>query len=90
MYVDAGLLGQKFVLFHHANTTHAVAYLEFQKMGKFSLATSAYTKVAEPGFSISSYGKTIVLPKRAMAQWPPPEYASEHTYKLDSDKVNLS
>ena len=51
----------------------AVAYLGFHKGGaKFSLATSAYTKGAKPGFPKFFLCQQIFFCQRgAMAQWPP-------------------
>ena len=59
---------------------NSVAYLGFRKGGaKFSLATSAHTKGgAKPSFPIFlvCQKKFFLAKGGAMAQWPPPKYAT--------------
>ena len=55
----------------------AVAYLGFHKGATFSLATSVHTKGGQTMFSnFFPKVKKFFLPKGALAQWPPPKYAT--------------
>ena len=58
----------------------SVAYLGFQKGGKFSLATNAHTKGGQTKFSnFFQCQRKIFLAKGGMAQWPPKYASAQHT-----------
>ena len=67
---------------------HAVAYLGFQKGGKFLLATSAHTKGAKPSFPIFSYGEKKIFAKGGNGPMPP-KYATAPTEKNRKGYLNI-